>query len=399
MAFSTQIPNLSTSYEYETFRDNMTLNTAMKTVTKKCYFGRARWRAPNVKSAKVRGWRPPKPHRASDVSVSTTAGDWWTHQGYLRMRYHIVHHGNCYYTNPPAISSWFMKGLVKVSGGKGYKPKVSVNTKNRAVTQALAKANRNQMEIGVALGESAEAVTMIIRSTTRIMRALRMAKRGQFLELYREFGAQVRVGKGAELWLEYQMGWKPLINDLNDALELFRNGIDKRAIVSASSLVRESLPRPSSGSWAEWTSYSAEESAFVRLDYEVDNSRLQTMKQLGLFNPFSVAWELIPFSFLVDYVVPVGTYIQAMGGTYGLTPIGQSLTLRVETEGSFVPSPPKGSFEGPYHKGRRPVTSWHSKAYERVITFPTRPMLYIVDPFKTATRVGNILALATVLSR
>ena len=40
--------------------------------------------------------------------------------------------------------------------------------------------------------------------------------------------------------------------------------------------------------------------------------------QLGLVNPASVAWELIPFSFLVDWFLPVGKFLESYTDTVGM---------------------------------------------------------------------------------
>lgn len=394
-----RISTLSTSWIQDTYRSNGAHYTGPRTITKKCYFGRWNGRSPNTNNPKVNGWRAPSAADAYEIKAGTTPGDWWTQRGYLNMRYHLQHHGNSYFTNPPPDTSWLLKSVTYATNTGRYLPAVSANTSNRAITQALAKANRNQVEIGVALGEARESVGMVIHRAKSLMRALLLVKRGQFNRLWAEFGAKVRVGTGASLWLEYSFGWKPLISDLNSAVETLSRGLDKRLLVHASSLVRAPLSHPAKGSWYLVTDFEGEESAFCRLDLQVDSTRIQSMKQLGLFNPFSVAWELIPFSFLVDYVVPLGTTIEALGGTFGTTVIGKSLTKRVKHSGSFIPNPPAGSFEGVYWRGERPVTSWQTKAYSRSVKFAAVPRVYFTDPFSTSSRVANMVALAYLLSR
>jgi len=36
---------------------------------------------------------------------------------------------------------------------------------------------------------------------------------------------------------------------------------------------------------------------------------LSAPRSLGLYDPLSVAWELVPFSFVADWFIPIGTYL------------------------------------------------------------------------------------------
>lgn len=43
------------------------------------------------------------------------------------------------------------------------------------------------------------------------------------------------------------------------------------------------------------------------------------MAQLGLLNPEIVAWELLPFSFVADWFIPIGSYLEARSITKMVT--------------------------------------------------------------------------------
>jgi hypothetical protein len=51
---------------------------------------------------------------------------------------------------------------------------------------------------------------------------------------------------------------------------------------------------------------------------KVKSESLTRLKQLGLANPAAIAWELVPFSFVFDWFVPVGEFLNAVTGTFGL---------------------------------------------------------------------------------
>ena len=52
--------------------------------------------------------------------------------------------------------------------------------------------------------------------------------------------------------------------------------------------------------------------------YFVDNPILFTLDQLGVINPLSIGWELIPFSFVVDWFVPIGDALQSVVPPQGI---------------------------------------------------------------------------------
>jgi hypothetical protein len=40
---------------------------------------------------------------------------------------------------------------------------------------------------------------------------------------------------------------------------------------------------------------------------------LSLQRSLGLVNPAEIAWEVVPYSFVVDWFLPIGSYISAWG--------------------------------------------------------------------------------------
>jgi hypothetical protein len=44
---------------------------------------------------------------------------------------------------------------------------------------------------------------------------------------------------------------------------------------------------------------------------------LATASEIGLTNPAEVAWELVPFSFVVDWAIPIGTFLGQLDASVG----------------------------------------------------------------------------------
>lgn len=128
-----------------------------------------------------------------------------------------------------------------------------------------------------------------------------------------------------DLWLEYWFGWKPLMSDIYQATRLM-SGIDlpptaTRTVFTASGedrwnyAVNDSVPQMQYYSTDSFTAIFG-----VRMSYRVrvNNPNIVRLNQLGLLNPLVVVWELIPFSFLVDWFTKVGSYLGSYTDTLGL---------------------------------------------------------------------------------
>jgi hypothetical protein len=76
----------------------------------------------------------------------------------------------------------------------------------------------------------------------------------------------------------------------------------------------------------------------VRLDYYLENPLLRSLAQLGVTNPAELAWELIPFSFVFDWVLPIGSYLGALDATLGLTFRSGSRSELTRVYHKFIPN-------------------------------------------------------------
>jgi hypothetical protein len=60
-------------------------------------------------------------------------------------------------------------------------------------------------------------------------------------------------------------------------------------------------------------------SVFARIDAIPNNAATIALSSAGVTNPLLVAWELVPFSFVVDWFLPVGNYVEQLDAMLGYT--------------------------------------------------------------------------------
>jgi hypothetical protein len=145
-------------------------------------------------------------------------------------------------------------------------------------------------------------------------------------------------------WLELQYAWKPLLSDVHGAVELLstRDSVRDRVVTVKASVkqrVKSELDSFQSGDWPYRAKSDAEAGVFVRLDYLAASDVLQKVSSLGLTNPLEIAWEVVPYSFVVDWFLPIGNWLGVLDATLGYDFLSGSYTNRKSVRWTFKSIP------------------------------------------------------------
>jgi len=132
----------------------------------------------------------------------------------------------------------------------------------------------------------------------------------------------------AQLWLEYRYAWLPLIGDVDSSLKAYARYHEQHPLVSkvtATSRKRSTTYQEiafftySDGTQAVRKFYSANTTVLrFGVEYGLDSIALNVLSGLGFTSPASLAWELTPFSFVVDWALPIGPALEAFSAFEGL---------------------------------------------------------------------------------
>lgn len=207
----------------------------------------------------------------------------------------------------------------------------------RANTECLLKLQDQKVNLGENIATMKDTIHLVSSTAITLAKAIYFARKGKWGNVMKAFGLNGRaLGSGkalAERWLEYQFAWHPLMQDIHAGIELIKGSSQKAFLFSAIRRVKESQTdiQPSSG-WVTGVKGRSDISCQIKVYAAVDDQKIYQLNQIGLLNPLEVAWELVPYSFVIDWFLPVGNFLQALNAVAGLNFVGGSITWRVESE-------------------------------------------------------------------
>lgn len=216
---------------------------------------------------------------------------------------------------------------------------------DRAVTKALLGLKDEKINLSQNFGERQQLIDLTIDAANKcvglisdFLKKKRALSRGKLMSLTLKDLKKLPKGRNTKGlindFLAVQYGVRPLMQDVHGAADALnkreRDGNSYRATVHGR--VGENFDT----SWWKSSDYSGlfgyrcqvteSHRVHVRLDYALDNPLLASLSQLGITNPADLAWELLPFSFVVDWFLPVGNYLNAFDAALGWTFVGGSLS-------------------------------------------------------------------------
>lgn len=187
-----------------------------------------------------------------------------------------------------------------------------------------------------------ESVNMVRKTIHTLTTAYRHLKKRRIKRFCQTLGITYRKPKGSDrsppgLWLEYSYGWVPLVNDVYTMLSKpFEAPSAHIRQVIRDSEVYSTNYMPKYDNWRHKSYGVTTSRATAQGIIYVDLPAMHAASQYGINNPSLVAWEALPFSFVVDWFVPVGTFLESLGATGHIRFKDYSVTSKVEFQGSYT---------------------------------------------------------------
>lgn len=258
---------------------------------------------------------PPKRARLGEHSYDMTALD--QVDGYLR-----VNSSGQIWT----MSSFAGSATVGLPGAS-YWPSWSqenlldANDQIKLIGKLREKLQGSDFNLSVFLGEGHQTLKMIGDTALTLGSAIRRLKKGDLPGAARALGVngpkrrtarQTSVDNLSGRWLELQYGWLPLLKDMEEGAKQLAHHLNVPFSSTYRASVRREISFNLSGNPTGSTSWKGNVRKSHRRSLIARISEPLSVPQLsGLLDPELVAWELLPFSFVADWALPIGDWLSA----------------------------------------------------------------------------------------
>lgn len=302
-------------------------------------------------------------------------------------------------------------------------PSFDSSLEGRAIRKLAERADVDINNVAQDLVQFRQTTNMIARSATRIASSYSALRKGNFSSavksLHNPKGQTYRNRPShsrdlASNWLELQYGWKPLLQDIDGSMRSLANFLHSSDIVRS---VRASSKSESKYRWPirfanqpidfgnssplSVIGYGDRESLNVvslGVRFKLDNAMKAFYSQTGFTSPVNLAWELLPYSFVVDWFLPIGPYLESMSYFEGMRFIDGHKTYFVRLR-DFA----QLSFNGTLP--RSPAWNTRLRALydqevvvvvrEKLVSFPLQQYPQFKNPFSTQHALNAVALLRT----
>jgi hypothetical protein len=216
-------------------------------------------------------------------------------------------------------------------------PTHDLSCRNAAISKLQEKTGQNVNNIAQDLVQVNQLTRAVVDTCTRItgaIRALRHRNIPQAISIlwqkkqprFQPGGSPYTVGNSlAKNWLELQYGWKPLLQDVEGAAKSLAylnagtlmvqtvRSTKSVTTTNSKSLFVTATGRPCGNS----TIITKTEIQFM-MRYMMGEPMEAFLTQIGFNNPINLLWEVIPYSFVVDWFIPIGAYLEGLKAWEGL---------------------------------------------------------------------------------
>lgn len=201
------------------------------------------------------------------------------------------------------------------------------NAKN-AVYDALTDASELRKIIQLFRG----TVKGVAKWARRALKdALRNIRRRNFRSLKERLDEFYRLF--ADYWLQYRYGWMPLLYSLQDATKAFNSNIRSGSLIRERAAQQETLDDSITSSWVNgidhWSTTQTVRGTRTYRAVAYAKVNVGRLKVIGL-DPLRTAYEVFPYSFVVDWLINVGAWLQAVSPFSGASLLGVCVSIKDE---------------------------------------------------------------------
>ncbi len=199
------------------------------------------------------------------------------------------------------------------TSGDGMTSFVS-SLQSQALNKALSRFNAKRGEtasLGVTLAETSKTTQMIEQRARQCLSVVNSLRKMRLGDAARQLGlapgtVRKKAREMSSLQLEISFGWMPFIGDMYSAVKVLNAPIPWGLTRGAATVEADYIL--TDGIYGQ-ASHKLKVRAYVAAVLEVERPAVDLASRLGLTNPLGIAFELIPWSFVANWVFNFEEYL------------------------------------------------------------------------------------------
>lgn len=203
---------------------------------------------------------------------------------------------------------------------------------NQALSRAYERLRGklgDRTEVGLYLAESVQSVSMIKKRLSQAGKLILQIDRRDLEGARKTMGlsglpptwesTKARTKSFADLFLEAQFGWMPLVTDIYSALDVLSNQQSASFISGTAEIPFKWIDKTGGAYTSSDTRHTGVCRVRIGARVEYTNRNLDTLNRLGLVNPITFAYNRIPCSFVANWFFNVEQMCSLMTDFIGLS--------------------------------------------------------------------------------
>lgn len=230
--------------------------------------------------------------------------------------------------------------LCTLSYAAAPEPQHIAGADTNALKNLIERAgNEIQANLAQDFAQIGQTVRLISNTVGRLTGAVRQVRRGNLngaVETLwagrggreRNTGRASKSKSTASNWLELQYGWKPLLNDVHGSMHSLAkynlaSAVPRYMTATGRKFSKDAerlavFSQPSAGKPGVRYTLTETQTKYG-LRFQLQSPLTAFLAQTGFTNPVNLAWEILPFSFVLDWFLPIGPWLETLGAWHGLS--------------------------------------------------------------------------------
>jgi hypothetical protein len=282
----------------------------------------------------------------------------------------------------------------------------------KVIRKLYSKITNQKVDLATALAEGAKSIEMFRNIFQRLLDFFLAIAKLRSGSIKSSLSKSIKdllpftPKKAANDFLAYRYGIKPLVSDIAGAAEALAAYFDDMPPVFARSRSRTVIDNSNfSGEVMEngFTRYRYLDKVTIdvvfRVSFKIPDLGRKRLDELGFTNPANVEWELVPFSFVLDWFLPIGNFIRDVYACNRLVVSECTRTTTIRNEQGCVYVHAGGAFLPEVDRMEPTNWDWQTNDFfciREIIPVPNLPLPSFKNPF-SAGHIANGIALLVQL--